>query len=159
MYKQGIAFFCVTVSVVLASDVLIYKFAPEYVSAVQSMMSTYASSGVKSVDTSSIFNASDMQNVVKIVYIALGIIILLRIVQAVFADYFYKGTVTTIIKNVKKQLDDGASFMASPFMMSADMQPIDQNKMRQLYLARKGGVSLLGPIMAYLVLSLIFTFV
>lgn len=85
---------------IIAGEAFILKFAPKYVSAVQDFVTQYASnpSGISTADAQKLLTTSDAMNAQKIVYIILGILLVLRIIEAIFADYFYKGTVANIIK-------------------------------------------------------------
>ena len=96
MYKQGAAFFCLAMTSIIAGEAFILKFAPKYVSAVQDFVTQYASnpSGISTADAQKLLTTSDAINAQKIVYIILGILLVLRIIEAIFADYFYKGTVS-----------------------------------------------------------------
>ena len=100
---------------------------------------------------------SDAINAQKIVYIILGILLVLRIIEAIFADYFYKGTVANIIKNVTQQLDEGASFSQTALFFNQDRE-LDQTQMRRMYLANKGGVTLFAPFLAYFIMYILITY-
>ena len=153
MYKQGVAFFCVLFSIVLVGDAALFKFAPNYMGAIQNFVSTYDPRSTAMPDMSAIMNASDAQTAVKIMYIMLGVLLLVRIIIAMFADYFYKGTVFAIIKSVSEQLDNGANFIQSSlFGMDADL---DQSQMKRLYLGNKGGVTFFAPLVAYFVFYIV----
>lgn len=159
MYKQGVAFFCLAMTSIIAGEAFILKFAPKYVSAVQDFVTQYASnpSGISTADAQKLLTTSDAINAQKIVYIILGILLVLRIIEAIFADYFYKGTVANIIKNVTKQLDEGASFSQTALFFGQDRE-LDQTQMRRMYLANKGGVTLFAPFLAYFIMYILITY-
>lgn len=159
MYKQGVAFFCLAMTSIIAGEAFILKFAPKYVSAVQDFVTQYASnpSGISTADAQKLLTTSDAINAQKIVYIILAIMLLLRIIEAIFADYFYKGTVASIIKKVTQQLDEGASFSQAALFFGQDKE-LDQTQMRRMYLANKGGVTLFAPFLAYFIMYILVTY-
>lgn len=159
MYKQGVAFFCLAMTSIIAGEAFILKFAPKYVSAVQDFVTQYASnpSGISTADAQKLLTTSDAINAQKIVYIILAVMLLLRIIEAIFADYFYKGTVASIIKKVTQQLDEGASFSQAALFFGQDKE-LDQTQMRRMYLANKGGVTLFAPFLAYFIMYILVTY-
>lgn len=159
MYKQGVAFFCLAMTSIIAGEAFILKFAPKYVSAVQNFVTQYASnpSGISTADAQKLLTTSDAMNAQKIVYIILAVMLLLRIIEAIFADYFYKGTVASIIKKVTQQLDEGASFSQAALFFGQDKE-LDQTQMRRMYLANKGGVTLFAPFLAYFIMYILITY-
>lgn len=159
MYKQGVAFFCLAMTSIIAGEAFILKFAPKYVSAVQNFITQYASnpSGISTADAQKLLTTSDAINAQKIVYIILAVMLLLRIIEAIFADYFYKGTVASIIKKVTQQLDEGASFSQAALFFGQDKE-LDQTQMRRMYLANKGGVTLFAPFLAYFIMYILITY-
>lgn len=159
MYKQGVAFFCLAMTSIIAGEAFILKFAPKYVSAVQDFVTQYASnpSGISTADAQKLLTTSDAINAQKIMYIILAVMLLLRIIEAIFADYFYKGTVASIIKKVTQQLDEGASFSQAALFFGQDKE-LDQTQMRRMYLANKGGVTLFAPFLAYFIMYILVTY-
>lgn len=159
MYKQGVAFFCLAMTSIIAGEAFILKFAPKYVSAVQDFVTQYASnpSGISTADAQKLLTTSDAINAQKIMYIILAVMLLLRIIEAIFADYFYKGTVASIIKKVTQQLDEGASFSQAALFFGQDKE-LDQTQMRRMYLANKGGVTLFAPFLAYFIMYILITY-
>lgn len=159
MYKQGVAFFCLAMTSIIAGEAFILKFAPKYVSAVQNFVTQYASnpSGISTADAQKLLTTSDAINAQKIMYIILAVMLLLRIIEAIFADYFYKGTVASIIKKVTQQLDEGASFSQAALFFGQDKE-LDQTQMRRMYLANKGGVTLFAPFLAYFIMYILVTY-
>lgn len=153
MYKQGVAFFCLFVSAIYAFSAAILKFAPESVAMLNSLSSEIASN--KTVTAQEILAIQDVADYAvysKICYILLAVILILRIIEALFADYFYKTTIFGIVKSVKEQLEQGSTFMQVPFM---EEQNFSQSQMKQFYLAKKGGFNPFAPLMALLILSFI----
>lgn len=147
MFKQGIAFLCAFIAVVFGSNFAIMKFAPKYVEAVQNIMNLYAQGKAEASDLQSLYSASDYSKAAQIIYITLGIILVLRIIQALFADRFYKSTVASIIKSVSEQLSEGAAFMQTSIFPNQNAD-LSQSQMKKMYLARRGGVSFFIPFTA-----------
>lgn len=158
MYKQGIAFFSLFLTTIIAGESFILKYAPNYVEAVQSFAETYSKTKVTVQDVQNVMAVSDAQIAGKIVYIMLGVIIILRIIQAIFADYFYKDTVFNIIKKVDEQLENGANFTQTAIFFGQTEQ-FDQDQMKRLYLGNKGGVSFFAPFTAYFIIYIILMFI
>lgn len=158
MYKQGVAFFCLAISTIIAGEAAILKLAPKYIEAVQSFIGSYDRTNISTAEIEKVMSAPDAMNAVKIVYIILGIILVLRIIQAVFADYFYKNTVFSIIKNVTEKLDNGANFTQTYIFFGQEEQ-LDQDQMKALYLSNKGGVSFFAPFMAYFAFYILMMFI
>lgn len=159
MYKQGIAFFCLVISAIIGGEAAIMKFAPQYIEAMQSFINSYdTSKAISTADLQGIMAAPDSMTAVKIAYIILGVILVLRIIQALFADYFYKTTVFSIIKSVTDKLDNGANFTQTYIFFGQDEQ-LDQNQMKALYLSNKGGVSFFAPFAAYFAFYILMMFI
>ncbi len=153
MYKQGISLLCVTTALFIGSEAMIYKFAPKYIEAVQSIASQYANR--ESFDPN-VLLTSDYGTAAKIVYATLGILVVIRIIEALFADYLYMNSVAEIIDKMKKQLDENMSFSVSPLMGAENN--LSQEQMRRMYLARRGGVSFFAPLTAILVVQMLLQF-
>lgn len=158
MYKQGIAFFCLVLTTIISGEAAILKLAPKYIEAVQGFVNSYEPSKISVEDVQKVMAAPDSANAIKITYIVLGVILVLRIIQAIFADYFYKGTVFNIIKRVEEQLDNGANFTQTA-MLFGQAESLDQEQMKKIYLGNKGGVSFFAPFTAYFIIYIILTFI
>ena len=147
MYKHAMAFMAAFVGVVYASCFAITKVAPLYVEAVKKFADLYAQNKLTNEDMMKLANVSEMSKANAVLYITLGIILVLRVIQALYADRFYKSTLTEIIKNVNNQLKDGASFIQSPVFPSQSSD-LSQKQMKQYYLARRGGTSFFMALLA-----------
>lgn len=158
MYKLGIAFLCLNLTVQALSNYFMMKFAPEFANAILSMSSlsgTSPTSEQAQQMLQSAINASDIRTAATIVYIMLGAMLILRIIIAVMSDYYYKDTVISIIRRVKEQLANGATFSQPPTMLGRPVPQMNQSDMRKLYLSRRGGTSLFAPMMALLITTFI----
>ncbi len=163
MYKQGFAFLTLIVSTILISDTIMIKMAPNYIHAMQEFMNSYIQGEFKTTQAvmdamKVVTGSSDAQTAVTIAYITYGVIFLIRIIAALFSDYFYKQTVYNIIKRVSDLLDNGASFTQTP-LFAPQQAELSQAQMKRMYLANKGGISVFAPMLVisfiYLILSII----
>lgn len=89
------------------------------------------------------------------VVIIMAASLLINIAIAVFADKFYRKKVMSVIDKVNSNLEDGATF-ASPLPMIDDRQ-LSQQEMKNIYLSKLGGTSLMLPLMIYAVIMLLST--
>lgn len=157
MYKQGILFLCINMAVSFAGSYALSVLAPKFTELMTGVIQNfYSNQTLSRTELMKSFmncfsSAADGQNA-KIIFIAMFIIsLILRLIITILADYIYKGTVSSIIKKVKAQLDEGASFMQAPIMMNPDIN-LSQEQMKKMYLSKKGGISLLPPFIAYLII-------
>lgn len=145
MYKQGLAFICLSLSLLFAGNGLIFKFAPEYAQAVQSLAQTAQKTrAVNPEDLLALRSIGDAKTAMLISYICIALFIVLRIVQAVWSDYFYKKTVSSIVKKINSDFDEIA-FMPNP-MMGID-ENMSKGQLKKMLLAQKGGISFFIPAM------------
>ncbi len=151
MYRQGFAFMSAFVAIVYASSFAILKLAPKYVEAAKNFADLYAQNKITTEDIEAISKVSDLSTANTIIYIAFFAVLALRIILALFTDRFYKKTVSEFIKNVNKQLGDGASFF-QPQIFTAQNNELTQLQMKRYYLARRGGTSLFLPLGASFVI-------
>ncbi len=161
MYKYSIAFLCLDLSVLFGGYACLYKFAPKYMAEMEGIIeSVYASANSavqKSVDVSPLINAVDANKAVMIFYIMMGVFLILRFIQGLFADNYYKNTVISIVRKVSAELADGATFIQSPMFMGNEMN-FDKEQLKKMYLSKKGGVSYFLPLALILAIEVIFMF-
>lgn len=160
MYKFSIAFLCLDLSVLFGGYACFYKFAPKYMAEAQILFeSVYSSANtvVQKVDISPVINAQDADIASMISYIMLGAFIVLRIIQGLFADNYYKKTVMSIIKRVSDDLNEGGAFIQSPIFMSSEMN-FDKEQLKKIYLSKKGGVSYFLPLALIFLIEIIFLY-
>ncbi len=158
MYRQGIALLCAVVLLLMGSSLLMTKLAPDTTALMQEAVTLSAQNDAEGFTAKLMEaqSASDLPKATALVYAFLGIVLLIRILAALFADRIYKSTVFRLIKSVTEQLDNGASFQTS-FMGNEEFD-LSQEQMKRLYLARKGGVSIFAPLAALLIVDLLITF-
>lgn len=156
MYKQGILFLCINIAVSFGSSYALAVLAPKFTELMTGVIqNVYNNPRISDAELINSINncfssAADGQNA-KIIFISMIIIsLILRLIITLIADYIYKGTVSTTIKNVKTQLEQGASFIQSPIMMNPDIN-LNQEQMKRMYLSKKGGINISSPLIAYLI--------
>lgn len=143
MYKQGTAFLCLTLSILFTGSALTYKFAPNYSQAVQNLVqSAEKTKQLTPQDILSLNSIGDAKNAVIISYVCLGVFIFLRIIQAVYADYFYKKTISSVIKRINNDFDD-ITFLSNP--ITGFDENMSKEQLKKMMLAQKGGVSFFIP--------------
>ena len=164
MYKQAVAYFCAFIAVVFASSYALANLAPKYIEAVRNFSALYAQNklteDIINEYATTLPNISDTRTAGIILYAAIAVIIVLRIIQGLYADKYYKATISAFIKNVNEQLDNGASFVQTSFS-SSDTSDMSQEQMKKYYLARRGGTTFFLPMMvagiAYFLISLAYS--
>lgn len=150
MYKQGFSLLCVFMALDYGCYTSLNKFAPKYVEAIMDFSTKYANR--ETIDPNMLMT-SDFASAEKVMYITIAILLFIRIIEALFADYVYMNTVNEIIEKMKKQLDENMSFSVSPLMGSDNN--LSQDQMRRMYLTRRGGVSIFAPMTAFLLIETI----
>lgn len=155
MYRLGIAFFSLSLALFYGASALIYKVAPNFMNNISQLAEMTAQKITPTNEQIEAAMAStDVSKASMVVYGMLGIILIFHIIIAIFADGYYKKQVVEIVKKVKEQLDNGASFTQSSIMMGGDLN-MTQEQMKRMYLSRKGGTSFMAPALALFLLSLI----
>lgn len=155
MYRLGVGFFSVLLAMFYASSALMYKLSPVFMKAVMELAELSAQKVSPTAEQlEAVMSCSDVKYAQLIVYGLIGVILVFHIIIAIIADNCYKKQVVEIVRNVKKQLDDGASFTQSSFMIGGDLN-MTQEQMKRMYLSRKGGTSFMAPTLALLFLSII----
>lgn len=153
MYKQGLAFLCLSLSILFTGSAFIFKFAPNYSQAVQSI--AQASQKTKSISPDDILalrSIGDAKTAIIISYVCIAVFVLLRIVQAVWADYFYKKTISSIVKKINNDFED-ISFLPNP--ITGFDENMSKSQFKKMMLSQKGGISFLVPAMAIWLLIMI----
>ncbi|MCD7722952.1 MAG: DUF2628 domain-containing protein [Clostridiales bacterium] len=75
--------------------------------------------------------------------------VVINILCALFADSIYRRRVVKIVKKADEQIDSGGMFSLGS--MQLPKEQINSRDLRRMMLARKGGVSILAPILAYFI--------
>ncbi len=159
MYRSAISLISLVTALIFASDLAITKLAPKAVEALQEA-AALASGGDAQAFSNKLLelqDTSDFRKAVIISYALFGIILIIRIIEAVFADYMYKKNVFSLIESTDISVDDGAVFQ-SPFVSINEID-LNESQMRKLYLARKGGVSIFAPFAAFMAVYILISFI
>lgn len=89
-----------------------------------------------------------------IAYLIVGsVTLVLHIISALMVDGIYRKKVINIVKTVDEKVEMGESFSVMGAMMETESN-MNQSELRKLFLARRGGVSLLAPLFAITVMEL-----
>lgn len=152
MYRLGSAVIMIAISIVFASNALIYKFAPKFMSAVNGLAELTAQRvSPTNEQIMAVMNTSDVNNAVAIVYCMLGVFLIMNIIIALNANNYYKKHIVNIVNRVTDQLNNGGTFTQATIM--GDSADMSQDQLKKLYLSRKGGTSMMAPVFALLIIS------
>lgn len=156
MYKQGITLLCLFCAVIFGSNLAFTNLAPKTSEALINLYSLYQNGDANAIMESSdlVTKASDYKTALLLSYATIAIIIIIRIFEALFADNVYKNKIKETIKSVSKLLEEGASFTQNPIGGAPEFN-LSQNQMKQLYLAKKGGISPFAPCIAFIAMEII----
>lgn len=155
MYQAGCAVMSLYFSFYLMTFYALQQFAPKSYTLFQSVLEASAQQNASLVEErlKALSAASDMQNAGHVFTAFFLLIILMHIVIAVSADALYRSMIFKRIKRIREQLAEGAAFNFSSFAL-AEMHPaLTQEQMKQMYLARRGGISLFAPTAVLLLLE------
>lgn len=156
MYQFGIGCYSLILAVFYGASALIYKVAPEFMKSITELAEMTAQKITPTNEQmEAIMSIPDTSKAQLVVYGMLGIILVFHIIIALFADHLYKKQIVSIVKSVKKQLDNGASFTSATIGMGPNGLEMSQEQMKKMYLARKGGTSFMAPMIALLLLSIV----
>lgn len=157
MYKQGLAFICLSFSLLFAANTLILKFAPDYSKAVLDLVQS--AQNVKSLnpnDLLSLTSIADAKTASIICYSCLGVFIVFRIIQGALANHFYKKTISSIVKRINNEFED-MSIISNP-LMGFD-ENMSKTQLKKMLLAQKGGISFITPAMALWLIIMILNLI
>ena len=155
MYGQGIGLLCLQTAISYLGSYLMSVKAPKFTETMQNIMSSASGGSVSQLDMEAIQSSADFAVATKISVIMFAVLIVIRIITALFADRIYFNTIKNLVKDVNEKVKDGASFSAVPTMMNAPAQELDSDQMKALYLARRGGTSMMPALIGYLAVSLL----
>lgn len=153
MYRLGIGFFSVIIALIFGSSTLMYKLAPEFVKMSASLYELLLSGSTPTNEQlEAMTNCADAKNAVMICYAMIGIIFIIHIIIGIIADNCYKKHIIEIVKTINKQFEDGEIVSAPSLIGDAQML---QDNIREIYLARRGGVTFIAPALALLFITII----
>lgn len=159
IYRQAVSLISLTVMLLVGSDFLFAKLAPKtmevFVSASEFIAQNNTDEAQKLL--SGVQSAADYNKAIIITYSFIALFLILRVAEALAADKIYKSTVTSLIKRVRVQLDNGAAF--STPMVNNENVNLSQEQMRRIYLSSKGGVNLFAPMIAFLAVQMLLNLI
>ena len=159
IHKQGVLFFCIACVITAVRDFLIIKLAPKYLAAVSEIANLYVQNKMDDAMArmQEVAKLSDTRTAELILVIFFAVLLVVRIIEALFADVIYKSTVSSMIKSVKSQFENGE--LVQPSLFAEQSAELSGEQLKQLYLARKGGVSFLAPMTALLLYYILLTYI
>ena len=161
MYRQAVALISLSIAISLSLSLLIEKFAPKTLEALEALAEAYSKQDTSALTekANAVMAAADYQTYQLIVFSSLAVILIIRIIEAMFADYAYKNTVILLVKRVKEQLEQGASFNQNSILPIGEAPELSQEQMKWVYLSRRGGTTFFAPLLAMLAVELILRFI
>ncbi|MCH5320227.1 MAG: DUF2628 domain-containing protein [Eubacterium sp.] len=154
MYKQGIVFLALSL---ITSFVVSGLFAEE-IAAFGSFFSSNYQALYSNPSNELITQFMEIyKQVLPMMLITISVNLILRLIIALFADSFYRAKTLEVLDKVDRNLAEGGSFSSSLPMM--ERSSLSQADMKRLYLGKLGGTSIFTPIIAYLALDLITSFI
>ena len=162
LYRHAVSLISAFMLLLFGFDFAIVKLAPKCAEIITQMSNVKSNSMNSLMETSNELAekllASPDYSVYKGIVIGFFVsVLVLRIIEALLADKMYKKAVSQLIKKVRIQLDEGASF--STPMADVSQMNLSQEQMKRFYLAGKGGVSFFAPVMAVLAVEMLLTFI
>lgn len=158
MYKPAILLMAVSLTVSLVVNGAFVEQIDAFNSVMTSMMNTIAQSS----DTAQLSNELMAQatavykEILPMLLIMGGANLLISLFTAMFSDKLYRSKVLQIVDKAEEKLDgDNDKGM---IMVQADPR-LSQNQIKQLYLSSLGGTNLFAPLMAYMALQLVLSFI
>ncbi len=152
MTVQGLLIMAVNLIVQMVT----FTFFSDKISALTEMMS-----GVSTTeDLMSLYSSADFmsaaEKLVPAYIIILATMLIIHIFCGIFSDYLYRKKVVNIVRKTDEKLDDGNALVVNTAVIPEGQY--DPHEIRRMFLAKKGGVSILWPIVAFIILRLIVSF-
>lgn len=105
-----------------------------------------------------LINTPEYQQVAAAGMIIIAGIFFIHLISALFADSFYRKKCISVVKAVDEKVNMGESFslMGPAASMESNMS---QKDMRKIFLSRQGGVSTMAPLLAFIIVQLLLSFI
>ncbi len=154
MYKQGIIFLALNLIVNFAVSGLFAKEAAVFSSFFNENYQNFYTN-----PSSELINQfmEIYRSILPMLLIIIGVNFILHLIIALFSDSFYRAKTLDVINKVDNNLAEGGAFASTIPILEEDH--LSQSDMRKLYLGKMGGTSVFAPIIAYLALDLITSFI
>lgn len=153
MYKQAIAFISLEFATLYTAFGCINKFAPTYSAFMANVASGTEQTAFDVKKFDMILQSEEGMLVATIGYAMLGVLLLIHVIEALFANRIYKSTIISNINKVEKMMEDGKD-MPSPIMFYTAKAPTTDD-LKKLQIARKGGLNIFAPFAAYFTVEMI----
>ena len=159
MYKHAVSLISLVAALFIGYEMLLIKVAPKAMKIVQEAANLTSQNNVNEANAKilEMQNAPDFGKIATVTYGFLAVILVIRIIEAFTADKIYKTTIVTLVKRVRTQIDEGATF-STPFSGSGNIN-LNQEQMRKYYLSSKGGVTLFAPLIAFFAVDMLLTMI
>ena len=156
IYRQAISLMCIAIIILFGSNFAMTRLAPKTTEIITTAAQSASQNNAQEANEilEEMTSASDYKTAMTVAYVCMGLFLILRIIEALFADSIYKKYVISLIKRVRVQLDNGATFSMP---MSNDELDLSQTQMRRYYLSSKGGVNFFSPILALFIAEMIIS--
>ena len=154
IYMQGVLFLCIMEGSSFLGSMALARFAPQFTKALSDMSAAFAKGSVSQEAMARLQAVSDFSTASRIFGIMTLVALVIRIIIALYADYFYEKAVLSVVKGVKQQLDEGYSLVQNP-LFGAPSEELNNEQMKRLYLSRRGGTSIFIPLIAYFAMNII----
>lgn len=152
MYKQGIAFLCLEAATFFTGMGCIFKFAPTYTAyAVELYNQMGTSDAIDMKKYQMIMESEEAMLASTIMFAMLAVVLIIHIVAGLWANRIYKKTVINNINKVEKMISEGKQ-LQMPVMFSVSNPPTMED-LKKMQISRKGGISLMAPVLAYMALE------
>lgn len=153
MYKQAIAFISLEFATLYTAVGYINKFAPRFSAFMADIASGTEQTAFDAKKFDMILQSEEGMLVATIGYAMLGVLLLIHVIEALFANRIYKSTIISNINRVEKMMEDGMD-MPSPIMFYTAKAPTTDD-LKKLQIARKGGLNIFAPFAAYFTIEMI----
>ena len=156
LFRHAVSLIALFTAILVGSDLAIVKLAPKCAEIIQETALTITPQNRMDVSGElyeKLTGVSDFSVLIIIFISFFAAIFVLRVAEALLADKIYKKAICALIKRVRLQISEGASFSTN--IPDADEANLSQEQMKRYYLASKGGVSIFAPAMAFLVLQML----
>lgn len=154
MYKEGV----IAVAINLITNLIVNGFYVEQITAFSNLMTMDFVSKFLEKPTPEMYNQimHVSEPLIPAMIILYSVSLLINIIITLTADKIYRAKVMSIIDKVYSDNQDSSLMQSSMFQAEMNMS---KSQLRTFYLSRKGGTSLFSPLLAYMVLNLIMSFI
>lgn len=151
MYRQGTYLLVLFAAIMFGTNTACLNLAPDSYAAMTNVYNLIYQNKMEAAmeSYSAMQSITDIKYFSIIGYVSFGIFIIIRVLEALYADKAYKTHISSIIKKVSEQLNDGAMFTSMMIFPDQEVN-LSPEQMKKLYLARRGGVSIFAPLIAYM---------